>query len=82
MYYTPMPSQDRRRLLLDSAGASEPGSDSPTTAEPAAGSVNGADDVAGADTTGIAAAGTPEKPAKRPRARRATRGKAPVKGTR
>ncbi len=82
VYYTPMPSQDRRRLLLDSAGVSEPGSESPTTAEPAAAGVSGADDAAGIDTTGIAAPGTPEKPAKRPRARRATRGKTPVKGTR
>ena len=82
VYYTPMPSQDRRRLLLDSAGVSEPGSDSSTTAEPAAGSAHRAEDAAGVDTAGIAVAGTPEKPAKRPRARRATRGKAPVKGTR
>jgi len=82
VYYTPMPSQDRRRLLLDSAGVSEPGSDSSTTAEPAAGSAHRAEVAAGVDTAVIAVAGTREKPATRPRARRATRGKAPVKGTR
>jgi hypothetical protein len=67
VYYTPMPSKDRRRLLLDAAHADEPEPEPATTPPPPA------------DPVAVAA---PEKPTKRPRAKRATRAGSPVKGRR
>ena len=77
VYYTPMPSKDRRRLLLDPASppasvpAPVPEAEAAPTAPPAAATL-------GEDGSPDATA----RPVPRPKTRRAARGKAPVRGTR
>jgi deoxyadenosine/deoxycytidine kinase len=77
VYYTPMPSKDRRRLLLDATAPPEPEPepDPPAPAETAA-------ETAAQTAAETAAAAAPEKSTKRPKTKRATRAKAPAKGNR
>ena len=74
VYYTPMPSKDRRRMLLDSPEAPD-AAEKTAPAEAAAGPTEVADIADATDTTA-------EKSTKRPKTKRAARGKAPVRETR
>ncbi len=73
VYYTPMPSKDRRRMLLDAPEAVKPADTVAETPSTDAGPVTAATPD---DETSIAA----DTSAKRPKTKRAARGKSPVRG--